>query len=115
MTRALVTGGAGFLGRTLSKRLLAEGFEVVVLDNLSSPSPLGPPEGAAFIEGSVVDPPELPGRFDRVYHLASPASPPRYLVDPIGTLRTGAEGTRTMLDRAAADGARFLLASTSEV
>jgi len=115
MSRALVTGGAGFLGRTLSTRLLAEGFEVVVLDNLSSPSPFGPPEGAVFIEGSVVDPPELPGRFDRIYHLASPASPPRYLLDPIGTLRTGAEGTRAMLDRAETDGARFLLASTSEV
>ena len=115
MTRALVTGGAGFLGRSLSTRLSEAGFEVVVLDNLSSPSPLGPPEGAQFVEGSVVDPPPLPGPFDRIYHLASPASPPRYLQDPIGTLRTGSEGTRQMLDLAEADGARFLLASTSEV
>lgn len=115
MTRALVTGGAGFLGRRLSEKLVDEGFEVVVLDDLSSPSPLGPPAGAAFVEGSVVDPPELPGRFDRIYHLASPASPPRYLLDPIGTLRTGGEGTRQMLDLAEAHGARFLLASTSEV
>ncbi len=115
MTRALVTGGAGFLGRTLSMRLLAEGFDVVVLDNMSSPSPLGPPDGATFIEGSVVEPPELPGPFDRIYHLASPASPPRYLLDPISTLRTGAEGTRNMLDLAERHGARFLLASTSEI
>ena len=115
MTRALITGGAGFLGRSLATRLLAEGHEVVVLDNLSSPSPLGPPDGAVFIEGTVVDPPDLPGPFDRIYHLASPASPPRYLQDPIGTLRTGAEGTRRMLDMAEAEGARFLLASTSEV
>ncbi|MDH3605457.1 MAG: NAD-dependent epimerase/dehydratase family protein [Acidimicrobiia bacterium] len=115
MSRALVTGGAGFLGRNLSLRLLDEGWEVVVLDNLSSPSPLGPADGATFVEGSVVDPPELPGSFDRIYHLASPASPPRYLLDPIGTLRTGGEGTRAMLDLAAAQGARFLLASTSEV
>jgi dTDP-glucose 4,6-dehydratase len=63
----------------------------------------------------VVDPPDLPGPFDRIYHLASPASPPRYLQDPIGTLRTGAEGTRHMLDLAEATGARFVLASTSEV
>ena len=115
MTRALVTGGAGFVGRTLVSRLLDEGFEVLVLDNLSSPSPLGPPEGATFIEGDVVEPPELPGPIDRIYHLASPASPPRYLLDPIGTLRTGAEGTRRMLDLAGSHGARFLFASTSEV
>lgn len=115
MTRALITGGAGFLGRRLGTWLLEEGYEVVVLDDLSSPSPLGPPPGATFVEGSVVDPPALPGSFDRIYHLASPASPPRYLQDPIGTLRTGAEGTRTMLDLAAAQGARFVLASTSEV
>ncbi len=115
MSRALVTGGAGFLGRNLALRLLKEGFEVVVLDNLSSPSPLGSPEGATFVEGSVVEPPDLPGPFDRIYHLASPASPPRYLQDPIGTLRTGAEGTRNMLDLAVSHEARFLLASTSEV
>ena len=115
MSRALVTGGAGFLGRRLGEKLIGEGFEVVVLDNLSSPSPLGPPAGATFVEGSVVDPPELPGRFDRIYHLASPASPPRYLLDPIGTLRTGGEGTRHMLDLAEAHQAQFLLASTSEV
>ncbi len=115
MTRALVTGGAGFLGRRLSTRLLEEGYEVVVLDNLSSPSPLGSPAGAEFVEGTVVDPPDLPGPFDRIYHLASPASPPRYLQDPIGTLRTGAEGTRSMLELAEAHEARFLLASTSEV
>jgi dTDP-glucose 4,6-dehydratase len=115
MSRALVTGGAGFLGRRLSEMLMGEGYEVVVLDNLSSPSPLGPPSGALLIEGSVVDPPALPGRFDRIFHFASPASPPRYLLDPIGTLRTGGEGTRHMLDLAEAHGARFLLASTSEV
>lgn len=115
MTTALVTGGAGFLGRSLSQRLLTEGYEVVVLDDMSSPSPLGAPEGAVVIEGSVVDPPALPYEFDRIYHLASPASPPRYLQDPIGTLRTGGEGTRRMLDLAEAHGARILFASTSEV
>lgn len=115
MTRALVTGGAGFLGRNLSQLLLDAGTEVVVLDDLSSPSPLGPAAGTTMVEGSVVDPPPLPGPFDVVYHLASPASPPRYLTMPVHTLRTGAEGTRRMLDLAEADGARFLLASTSEV
>ncbi len=115
MSRALVTGGAGFLGRNLSARLIAEGYEVVVLDDMSSPSPLGAHEDATVVEGSVVEPPPLPGPFDRIYHLASPASPPRYLLDPIGTLRTGAEGTRQMLDLAEREGSRFLLASTSEV
>jgi nucleoside-diphosphate-sugar epimerase len=115
MTRSLVTGGAGFLGRALAARLVASGHEVIILDDLSSPSPLGPPAGSNFIEGSVVEPPSLPGPFDRIYHLASPASPPRYLQNPIGTLRTGAEGTRQMLDLAARDGALMLLASTSEV
>ena len=115
MSRALVTGGAGFLGRSLSARLAAEGYEVVVLDDLSSPSPLGVHEDATLIEGSVVDPPKLPSPFDRIYHMASPASPPRYLLDPIGTLRTGSEGTRQMLDLAEQEGCRFLLASTSEV
>lgn len=113
--RSLVTGGAGFLGRALATRLLASGHEVVILDDLSSPSPLPPPLQAEFIEGSVVDPPSLAGTFDRIYHLASPASPPRYLRRPIATLRAGAEGTRQMLDRAGRDGAAFLLASTSEV
>jgi dTDP-glucose 4,6-dehydratase len=113
--RALVTGGAGFVGRRLAQRLLDDDVAVVILDDLSSPSPLGPPAGATFIQGSVVAPPPLSGRFDVIYHLASPASPPRYLADPIGTLRAGGEGTRQLLDRAAADGAVFLLASTSEI
>jgi dTDP-glucose 4,6-dehydratase len=113
--RALVTGGAGFVGRHLAQRLLDDDVEVAILDDLSSPSPLGPPAGATFSKGSVVDPPPLSGPFDIIYHLASPASPPRYLADPIGTLRAGGEGTRQMLDRAAADGAVFLLASTSEI
>lgn len=115
MRRALVTGGAGFIGHNLSKRLLVDGFDVVVLDNFSSPSPLPVPRDVHLIEGSVVDPPSLPGRFDHIYHLASVASPPRYLQDPIGTLRSNAEGTRHMLDRAAVDGSVFLYASTSEI
>lgn len=113
--RALVTGGAGFLGRALVTRLLEEGGQVVVLDNQSSASPLGVPPGAELVVGSVIDPPPLPGRFEQIFHLASPASPPRYLLDPIGTLRTGAEGTRMMLERASADGATLVFSSTSEV
>ncbi len=115
MTRALVTGGAGFIGYNFSKRLLAQGTEVVVLDNFSSSSPLPLPDDVHLIEGTVVDPPVIPGRFDYIYNLASVASPPRYLADPIGTLRAGADGTRQMLDRAARDDSVFLQASTSEI
>jgi nucleoside-diphosphate-sugar epimerase len=95
--------------------LLEVGQDVVVLDNLSSPSPLGVPAGARLVVGDVIDPPELEGLFTRIYHLASPASPPRFLSDPIGTLRAGAEGTRRMLDLAARWKARFFFTSTSEV
>ncbi len=115
MTRSLVAGGAGFLGLNLVRRLLDESHEVVVVDNLSSPSPVGLPSEVAFINVSVVDLPDLDGTFDYVFNLASPASPPRYLLDPIGTLRTGAEGTRKLLDLAARDDAVFVFTSTSEI
>jgi nucleoside-diphosphate-sugar epimerase len=115
MARVLVTGGSGFIGSTLTRALLRQNHEVVVLDNLSSPSPVALPESVTFIEGDVVNPPPIPGMFDTIYHFASLASPPRYLGDPIGTMRTGSEGTRAMLDRAAQDGAVFVYASTSEI
>ncbi|MGB9358655.1 MAG: NAD-dependent epimerase/dehydratase family protein [Acidimicrobiia bacterium] len=115
MSRALITGGAGFIGHNLADRLLADGTDVVALDNFSSSSPVPLPSDVHLIEGDVVDPPEIEGTFDFIYHLASVASPPRFLADPIGTLRAGAEGTRQMLDRAARDRSVFLLASTSEI
>ena len=115
MTRALITGGAGFIGHNLADRLLADGTDVVVLDNFASSSPVPLPSEVHLIEGDVVDPPHIEGSFDFIYHLASVASPPRFLADPIGTLRAGAEGTRQMLDRAAQDGSVFVLASTSEI
>ncbi|MFQ5968773.1 MAG: NAD-dependent epimerase/dehydratase family protein [Acidimicrobiia bacterium] len=115
MSRVLVTGGAGFLGRVLVERLVADGVDVVVLDNLSSASPLPLPDRARLVEGDVIDPPPLGGPFDRIFHLASPASPPRFMARPVETLRAGAEGTRRMLELAEGTGTRFLLASTSEV
>ena len=113
--RYLVTGGAGFIGYNLVNRLLADGHEVVVLDNRQSSSPLPDHQEAIYIDGDVVDPPPIDGTFDVIFHLASVASPPRYLADPIGTMRTGSEGTRTMLERAAHDEATFVFASTSEI
>jgi len=115
MMRALVTGGAGFIGHNLTARLVAEGFDVVVLDNRSSSTPAQDHVDVTYIEGSVIEPPLLDGRFDFIFHLASVASPPRYLADPIGTMRANVEGTRHMLDRASADESVFVYASTSEI
>lgn len=115
MTRALVTGGAGFIGSNLVRSLRDTGIEVVVLDNHSSSSPVALPRDVELIEGDVVNPPRLGDRFDVIFHLASLASPPRFLADPIATLRAGGEGTRQMLDRAAQDRATLVFASTSEV
>ncbi len=117
---SLVAGGAGFIGSHLCERLLAEGEAVVCVDNLvtgrrANVEPLLAHPAFTFVEHDVVDPlPPLP-RVDRVFHLASPASPPAYLRHPIATLRTNSEGTRRLLELAARDGARFLYASTSEV
>ena len=113
--KLLVTGGAGFIGYNLVRELLTEGHDVVVLDNRQSSSPLQDHADALYIDGDVVDPPTVVGRFDMIFHLASVASPPRYLADPIGTMRTGSEGTRNMLERASSDAATFVFASTSEI
>jgi dTDP-glucose 4,6-dehydratase len=118
--RVLVTGGAGFLGSHLCDLLIARGHTVVCLDDLSTGSRaniehLGTSPNFSFIEASVLDPVDIDGAFDGVIHLASPASPFAYLDRPIFTLRTGAEGTRHVLDFANAKSARFILASTSEV
>jgi nucleoside-diphosphate-sugar epimerase len=115
MTRTLITGGGGFIGHNLTRALLQRGHDIVILDNRSSSSGLDFPEAIEFVQGDVVDPPSIEGGFDCIYHLATVASPPRYLADPIGTLRAGAEGTRQMLDWAERDGSLFIYASTSEI
>ncbi|MGC9497732.1 UDP-glucuronic acid decarboxylase family protein [Streptomyces sp. WG7] len=121
--RALVTGGAGFVGSHLCGRLLADGADVVCLDNLATGSrgnvaELERHRGFRFVHADATDPAALrglPGRFDLVLHFACPASPADYLRLPLETLDVGSTGTRNALERARADGARFLLASTSEV
>ncbi|WP_338783954.1 NAD-dependent epimerase/dehydratase family protein [Streptomyces sp. DG1A-41] len=121
--RALVTGGAGFVGCHLCTRLLDAGTEVVCLDNLATGSranvvDLERRPGFRFVRGDATDPEAwqaLPGRFDLVLHFACPASPADYLRLPLETLDIGSTGTRLALERAHADGARFVLASTSEV
>lgn len=124
MTRSLVTGGAGFLGSHLTDRLLALGHEVVVVDNFYT----GRRENLAHLAGNprvhvvehdVVHPlPKsgaLEGRFDRIFNLACPASPPAYQRDAIYTTKTSVLGVLHALERAHTDGARLLHASTSEV
>jgi nucleoside-diphosphate-sugar epimerase len=118
--RVLLTGAAGFLGSHLAERLLKEGCEVIGVDNLSTGQRrnldrlLAHP-GFHFLQADVTQPLEVEGPLDWVLHFASPASPPRYLKLPIATLLVNAEGTRHLLDLALRKGARFFLASTSEV
>ncbi len=118
--RALVTGGAGFLGSHLCERLLDEGWEVVCMDNLITGSlanveHLFGREGFVFVKHDVTNFIHVPGRLDAILHFASPASPIDYLKLPIQTLKVGSLGTHKALGLAKAKGCRFLLASTSEV
>jgi dTDP-glucose 4,6-dehydratase len=118
--RTVITGGAGFIGSHLCERFLAEGHEVVCVDNLLTGSRgniehlLGDPR-FRFVEHNVSEPLELEGSVDAVLHFASPASPADYLAHPIPTLKAGSLGTHNALGLAKAKEARFLLASTSEV
>ncbi|HET7876598.1 MAG TPA: UDP-glucuronic acid decarboxylase family protein [Methylomirabilota bacterium] len=117
--RVLVTGGAGFIGSHLCELLLARGCEVVCMDNLLTGSRAnvahlrGP--RFTFIQHDVTEFITVDGPLDYVLHFASPASPIDYLELPIQTLKVGALGTHKALGLAKAKGARFLLASTSEV
>ena len=118
--RILVTGGAGFLGSHLCDRLLAEGHEVVAMDNLLTGNlrNLEHLEGQArfrFMKHDVTQFIRMDGALDAVLHFASPASPIDYLELPIQTLKVGSLGTHNALGLAMAKQARFLLASTSEV
>jgi dTDP-glucose 4,6-dehydratase len=123
LSRVLVTGGAGFLGVHLCDRLLAADVEVVSVDDLSTSAPgaADRPSGRPmyrFVRQDICDPRAidiLGTSFDAVFHLASPASPIDYQRLPISTLRTGSAGTATALEIAERAGARFVLASTSEV
>ena len=118
--RALVTGGAGFLGSHLCDRLLADGWRVLALDNLLTGSTdniahLGGHPDFLFIHHDVTNYVVVDGPLDAVLHFASPASPRDYHELPIQTLKVGSLGTHKALGVAKSKGARFLLASTSEV
>jgi dTDP-glucose 4,6-dehydratase len=116
----VVTGGAGFVGSWLCERLLADGHEVWAVDSLVT----GRRDNVAhllddpcfhLVVTDVCDPFDVPGDVETVFHLASPASPVHYLRLPVETLMVGSRGTGNALDLAERKGARFLMASTSEV
>lgn len=118
--RIMITGGAGFLGSHLCDSLILSGNEVICIDNLLT----GRFENIAhlesnpqfhFIEADVCDYKYADGSVDAVLHFASPASPKDYLMYPVHTLKVGSFGTHRALELAKQEGARFLLASTSEV
>ena len=118
--RILITGGAGFLGSHLCDALIAQGHRVVCMDNFITGRPeniahLMGHERFSFVKYNVCDYLHMDGPLDAVMHFASPASPQDYLELPIATLKVGALGTHKALGLAKAKGARFLLASTSEV
>jgi dTDP-glucose 4,6-dehydratase len=120
MPRAVVTGGSGFLGSHLCRGLLAKGYEVVAVDSLltgriENIEELFADERFTFIHYDVTNYISVDGPVDAVLHFASPASPRDYLEFPIKTLKVGSLGTHNALGLAKAKGARFLLASTSEI
>ena len=118
--RYMVTGGVGFLGTNLCLRLLKEGNEVVVLDDLSTGFEknlklLSGMENFTFIKHDIVNPIQDIGKFDFIYNLACPASPPRYQKDKVQTLRTSVFGVWNVLQYAKKEETPVFQASTSEV
>ncbi|HEX6969180.1 MAG TPA: UDP-glucuronic acid decarboxylase family protein [Micromonosporaceae bacterium] len=121
--RILVTGGAGFVASHLIDALIARGCTVATVDNFLTGAKeniahLTDHPGFTLVEGDVSEGlpahPALTGRFDAILHMASPASPTDFTQLPIEILRVGSVATLHLLDRAVADGARFVMASTSE-
>jgi dTDP-glucose 4,6-dehydratase len=120
MAKVMITGGAGFIGSHLCERFLADGHEVICVDNFITGNPdniavLLPEKRFSFIHQDVTQYIYVKGPLDAILHFASPASPVDYLELPIQTLKVGSLGTHKALGLAKEKGARFLLASTSEV
>lgn len=117
--RYVISGAAGFIGSHICDRLVERGHQIVAIDNLitghrENIGHLLDRPGFEFVQHDVCEPIQVAGAVDRVFHLASLASPVDYLEHPIETLESGSTGTRNMLELARQSGARFLLTSTSE-
>jgi dTDP-glucose 4,6-dehydratase len=117
--RILISGAAGFLGSHLSDLLLSQGHEIVGVDNFitgkqANIAHLKDNPRFHFIQHDVIEPMDVPGAFDRIYHMASPASPIGYVKHQVATLKVNSQGTWNLLELAQAKNARFLMASTSE-
>src|SRR3569832_2757225 len=119
MRKALVAGAAGFIGSHLCDALIRRGFEGVGVDNFQSGRPDNlrhlSSSSFRFINADVIDPLPHSLRPDIVFNLACAASPPHYQADPVHTMMTSVIGTHNLLTFAEATGARFFLASTSEI
>lgn len=118
--RILITGAAGFLGSHLADLLLDHGHEIVGLDNFitgrqENIAHLNSNPKFSFISHDIIQPIKIPGQIDRIYHLASPASPLAYASHRIATLKVNSQGTANLLEMALEKNARFLIASTSEI
>jgi dTDP-glucose 4,6-dehydratase len=117
--RVLITGGAGFLSSHLTDLLLAQGHEVVGIDNFitgreENIAHLKDAKNYTFVKGDVIEPIQIDGPLDRIYHMASPASPIGYVKHQVATLKVNSQGTWNCLELAEQKNARFLMASTSE-
>ena len=119
-TTTLITGGAGFIGTNLCKRLLNDGHKVICVDNLYTGQkrniePLMNNPNFKFINHNIIEPLNIEEKIDEIYNLACPASPPHYQKDPIFTLQTNFMGISNMLELAKKNNCKILQASTSEV
>jgi len=117
--RILISGAAGFLGSHLTDLLLSQGHEVVGVDNFITGKPdniahLNDNSKFSFVRHDVIESPDIAGQIDRIYHMASPASPVGYVKHQVATLKVNSQGTWNLLELALKKNARFLMASTSE-
>ena len=120
MKKILITGGAGFIGSNLCERLLKENNRIICLDNLLTGNiknieHLLDNPNFEFINHDIIEPIVIEGNIDEIYNMACPASPPKYQIDPINTLKVNFIGVSNLLELAKLKNARFLQSSTSEV